>query len=94
MQTCTSTGLLTTSTLVTSRPALLHGIVVVEAAAVAQLNVFDGLDSSGNEVIGTVVKTATTSGSVMMSCPIECDVGIYASVSGVGAKYIVYYSDM
>ncbi len=93
MNTCNSSGLQASSAAICTRPALLHGITLLQAAAACTVIVYDNKSTNSGTAIEQVNNTVNVSTvSVKLNCPVECVNGIYAAVTGTGANYIIHYS--
>lgn len=95
MMTCKSTGLLSASAVVSARPAMLHGIILLQASAAATVISYDNATTnSGTETCQVNTTTNASTNTIMFNQPVECLNGIYAAVTGSGAKFIVLWSMM
>lgn len=93
MQTCTSSGLKSSSGVILNRPCAIHAVTVIDAAAAATLIIYDNATTNSGTVIAQVNATVSASANaVVFNHPIECNNGAYAAVTGSGAGYIVHYS--
>lgn len=93
MYPCNSSGLQSSSVAICTRPALFHGITLLQASAACTAIVYDNKStSSGTEVEQVNNNTNTSTVSIKLSTPIECVNGIYLALTGTGAKAIVHYS--
>ncbi len=93
MYTCNSSGLQAASAAIAARPALFHGITLLQASAACTVIVYDNKASAAGTVVEQVNNNTNTSTvSVKLNHPVECINGIYVAVTGTGANYIVHYS--
>ncbi len=93
MYPCTSSGLKSSSAAIIARPALLHGVTLLQASAACTVIVYDNATTNAGTVVEQVNNVVnTTTVSVKFNNPVECSNGIYAAVTGTGANYIVHYS--
>lgn len=89
-----STGLLAVNTAIATRPCLIHGITIVQAAAACTGIVYDNATTnSGTAVMqaNNTVNVSTNNGP-QLPYPVECLNGAYVAITGTGANVIVYYS--
>lgn len=95
MYPCTSSGLKTSSAAIYARPALVHGVTLLQASAACTLIIYDNATTNSGTVIEQVNNNTNTSTvSVKLNNPVECSNGIYAAVTGSGANFIVHYSPL
>jgi hypothetical protein len=93
MYSCNSSGLKTSSAAICTRPALFHGITLLQAAAACTAIVYDNATTnSGTAVEQVNNNTNVSTASVKLNHPVECLNGIYVALTGTGANYIVHYS--
>lgn len=93
MQTCTSSGLKSSSGVILARPVAIHALTLVDAAAACTLIVYDNATTNSGTVIAQInATTNAATNSVVFNHPVECNNGAYAAVTGSGAGYIVHYS--
>ncbi len=93
MKTCTSSGLKSSSAVISARPCAIHAVTVVDAAAAATVIVYDNASGASGTVVAQVNATVNASSNIVMfSHPVECLAGAYAAVTGTSAGYIIHYS--
>lgn len=93
MKTCTSSGLKSSSGVISARPCAIHAVTVVDASAACTVIVYDNATTNSGTVVAQVNATVNSStNTVMLSHPVECSNGAYAALTGSGAGYIVHYS--
>jgi hypothetical protein len=95
MYPCTSSGLQTGSAAIIARPALLHGITLIQASAACTAIAYDNATTNAGTVLEEVNNTVNASTvNVKFTHPVECSKGIYVALTGTGANYIVHYSPL
>lgn len=95
MYTVTSSGLKASSAVIYARPAMLHGVTLLQASTACTLIVYDNATTNAGtaaEQVNNTVNSSTV--SVKLNHPVECANGIYAAVTGTGANYIIHFSPM
>jgi hypothetical protein len=87
-----STGILTSSSSIARAAGQLTGVLVItDGTNAATITLYDSTSSAS----GTVLFTATVPGTAYFGgatweIPVRYTTGVYAVISGTGAKYIVY----
>ncbi len=95
MYPCTSSGLKSASAVISNRPALVHGITLLQASAACTLIIYDNATTNSGTVAEQINNNTNTSTvTIKLTHPVECNNGIYAAVTGTGANYIVHYSPL
>lgn len=95
MKTCTSSGLQTSSAVVSARPCAIHAVTIVDAAAACTLIIYDNATTNSGTVVAQVNATVNaSSAAVTFNHPVECSRGAYAALTGTSAGYIVHYSPL
>jgi hypothetical protein len=95
MYPCTSSGLVASSSAIIARPALFHGITLLQASAACTAIVYDNASTnSGTAVEQVNNNTNTSTVSVKLNHPVECRNGIYVALTGTGANVIIHYSPL
>lgn len=95
MYTCTSSGLKASSAAIIARPALLHGITLLQASAACTAIVYDNATTNAGTVLEQVNNNTNTSTvSVKLNHPVEASNGLYVAITGTGANYILHYSPL
>jgi hypothetical protein len=95
MKTCTSSGIKSSSGVISARPCAIHAVTVIDASAAATVIVYDNATTNAGTAVAQVNATVNASANtVMFSHPVECNNGAYAAVTGSGAGYIVHYSPL
>lgn len=89
----TSSGLLSASTQVTTIPGQLFGATLVGGSATATLTIYDsasGATTAGTEIcyIGALTGDCTPA---LFNHGVVANKGLYAVVSGTGAKFVLHY---
>ena len=88
-----STGIKSASALINNGKTILAGAhVITNGTNAVTLIVYDALSATGTAVFKQVV--TGTDNAIPYTLPIggiRCDTGMYASVSGTGAEYILFY---
>jgi hypothetical protein len=93
MYPCKSSGLLSSSSVVVARPALLHGITLLQASAACTAIAYDNATTNSGTALEQVNNTTNASTvSVKFNNPVNCLNGIYIAITGTGANVIVHYS--
>lgn len=89
----TSSGLLSSSTSVTSVPTLIHGVTLLQASAACTCIVYDNATTNSGTVVAQVNNTAnTTTVYYEFTTPIRCLKGAYVALTGTGANAILHYA--
>ncbi len=95
MYPCKSTGLLSSSAVVSARPALLHGITLLQASAACTAIAYDNKTTNSGTALDQINNNTNTSTvSVHYNQPVECLNGIYIAITGTGANVIVHWSSL
>lgn len=95
MMTCKSSGIKSSSTAIVARPAMLHGITIIQASAAGTVICYDNATTNSGTELGEANSTVNASTvQQFFTHPVECLNGIYAAVTGTGATYIIHYSMM
>ncbi len=90
--TCVSSGELTSSQLLFNGRHTLNAVqVITDGTNPATVIIYDNTAASGKKLFESVVAGANNSGFFSWDCGVQCQNGIYVSVSGTGASCIVYY---
>lgn len=93
MYPCNSSGLKASSAAICTRPALLHGITLLQASAACTAIVYDNASTNAGTAVEQVNNNTNTSTvSIKLNHPVECVNGIYLALTGTGANAIVHYS--
>lgn len=93
--TCNSSGLKSASSAITTRPARIHGITLIQASAACTVIAYDNATTNAGTAIEQINNTVNSSSvNVKFNTPVECINGIYAAVTGTGATFIIHYSLM
>lgn len=92
-QPSTSSGLKSSSVAISARPSRIMAIqVLADGTNAATLTVYDNASAaSGTEVSKVIVDAGLTYELFYIDGGVQCNNGIYASVSGTGAAYIIFY---
>lgn len=92
MQTLQSSGELSSSAAVRARPAEFWGIVLIPGSATSSVVIYDDPAAAQGNILGEISAAAANSASVslILNVPAEALKGVYCSISGTGAKAIVY----
>ena len=87
-----SSDLLTASALIATGKNRVNAISVIgDGVNAATLTVFDNTTGSGKVLAQVLVKAADFQNHVIWTFPVYAEVGLFATLTGTGAKYIVYY---
>lgn len=88
-----SSGSLSASTLLVTGTALLCGLnLVTDGTNAVTVTVYDNTAASGTVLATVKVKGADLSKEILFTYPVKAKTGLYASVSGTGASFTVYYA--
>lgn len=92
MQTMQSSGELSASAVVRSRPSEFWGVLLVPGSATSSVVIYDNASAASGNILCEISAAAANSASVpvILNVPAEALNGIYCSISGTGAKAIVY----
>ena len=91
--TSTTSGQLAASAAVAARAGRVHAIILTPASADATVILYDNPSAAAGNILAQVdAKSGAISESVALNVPVEANTGIYASLSGTGAKVIVHFS--
>jgi hypothetical protein len=83
---------LTTSTLVYTGSCVLWRVhVITDGTNAATVTVYDNTSAEGNKLAVFTVPGASHYGGSNWVCPVAAKIGLYAAVSGTGAKCFVEY---
>jgi hypothetical protein len=82
----------TADALITTHPALFHGVTLLTSAAAGDVTVYEGQDAVSGRKIGTFKAAANISWSVRFQPPLKCDRGIYIDVGSNVTEAIVHWS--
>lgn len=89
----TSSGLKTADAAILAMPGTLKGLIVVSAAAIATVTLYDNASAASGPVLAKInVPIGESRELVLSECGVAANNGIYADVSGAGAEYIVHYT--
>lgn len=55
------------------------------------LTIYDGTSASGKVLAKVVNRPSDQQNHIIYTNPVKCETGIYASLSGTGGTYIVYF---
>lgn len=89
----TSSGLLSASAAIQAQGGYIHAITLIPAAAASTLTVYDNASAASGTVVAATTAVATgASTTVSFHWPVPANAGIYASVTGTGATFIIHYS--
>jgi hypothetical protein len=91
---CYSSGLKAATEQITTPTdkLLLCGVELVPAAADSTLIVYNGTTAtSGKELVSMAALASTTPSGIMPAIALSSTGGIYAVLTGAGAKYIIWY---
>lgn len=93
MATSSSTsGLQTTSQLIASGRNRLNAITFLgDGTNASTLTIYDNTSASGKVLAKLVNRTSDQQNHVIFTFPVYSETGIYASLSGTGGNYIIYY---
>ncbi len=95
MYPCTSSGLKSSSTAIIARPALLHGITLLQASAACTAIVYDNATTNAGVALEQVNNNTNTSTvTVKFTHPVEASNGLYVALTGTGANVIIHYSPL
>ena len=93
METSTTSGLRTADAAITTRPAKLQTIMLIDGGAGATLTVYDNASAaSGNVLFKGFVGAGSSSETFHLTTAVEANKGLFADVAGAGAAYIIHYS--
>lgn len=95
MYPCSTSGALSSSAAVSTRPCLIHAITLIQASAACSVALYDNASSNAGVIaayVASVTNGITT--SIVFNHPVLCSNGIYASLAGSGVEAIVYYSPL
>jgi hypothetical protein len=88
-----ASGLLTQNTLLSIKPMLLGGVLVLtDGTNAATITVYDDDHerTSGKVAWKNTDNGSNNYGGGFFVCPVKLDVGCYITISGSGASFIVY----
>ncbi len=92
MEQAISTGLKDASAILKTGSCQLCGVLVVtNGTNAATVVLYDALSATGTELFSGIVAGTTGFQGFFPVHPIKAKTGIYAAISGTGAKCIVYY---
>lgn len=95
IETCTSSNLLVASAAICARPAKLCSAQLIPAAADCTLVIHDNAASgAGNVLLKMSLKANAAGDTAHLTVPIEANNGLYATVTGTGAAFIVHFSPL
>ena len=87
-----NTGLQTTSQLTFNGRNRINAVSLFgDGVNAATLNIYDNTSASGKVAVKVQVKAADYQNHVIFTQPVYMENGIYNSLTGTGANYIVYY---
>ena len=93
---CRPSGLLSASGTVSARPGTLCGVIIITSSTNnATVTLYDNATTNSGTVVFEAVLvagTASYSSGYAFTKPVLVGNGIYATVSGTGANFIVYFS--
>ena len=81
----------TVSTLISTRPCLLHGLIVTVSAASSYCDVYEGQDADSGRWLFRVKPSATVTKPVILPSPIYCSRGLYVDLGGTVTQATVLY---
>lgn len=85
-------GIQSASGLIFEGNGVFNGIeVITDGANNATATVYDNISGSGTELFYGVVTGASNFGT-LSPVAISCRTGLYVTISGTGAKYIIHYT--
>ncbi len=91
--TATSSDQLNASAAIAARPGRVHAVMLTPAAADASIIIYDNPSAASGKILARVdAKASTITQDRVFNVPVESLNGIYASVSGAGATFIIHYS--
>lgn len=87
-----SSGLKTTSSLIVVGKNRINAVTFLgDGTNASTLIIYDNTSASGNVIAKLVNKATDQQNHVIFTNPVVCDNGVYASLSGTGGNYIVYF---
>lgn len=93
METATTSGQLSSSTAVRTKPSRLHAIILTPAAADASVIVYDNASTNSGTILAQLdAKANAISEQLVLNVPVEANNGLYAALSGSGAKVVLHFS--
>lgn len=95
METCTSSGVLSSNGSITTRRSKIIGLTLIQASAASTLILYDNNSTNSGTVLAQINNTVNSSTQTLVfNLPVEASKGIYAAVTGTGATFIVHYALM
>ncbi len=88
-----SSGLKTSSAAIVPGPCFFYGVeIITDGTNPATVIVYDHASAaSGTEAFKGTVAGTNNFGGILNAMPVNMQYGIYATVSGTGAAFIIYY---
>ena len=88
-----SSGILSSTGAIYAKPGILTGcLALTDGTHNAILTLYDGTSASGNMLVQIPVTAAALFGGATFEIPVSFGTALYATVSGTGATFIVYYN--
>lgn len=75
----------------TGKAALVAVLLTGDGTNIPTLDIYDNTAASGTKIFSATLPISTRSQLFPLVLPARCDIGMYASISGTGAIYSVYY---
>jgi len=87
-----SSGLQTTNQLLATGRNRINAVSFLgDGTNPGTLTIYDNTSASGKITVKATTRSSDVQNHIIFTNPVMCETGIYASVTGTGASYIIYY---
>ena len=91
MSSSRTSDLLTADTLIATGRNFVNAVTLIGGSTASSVILYDGLTATGKVLAKATQVTQNATTHLFFECPVICETGIYADVSGTSAEFIVYY---
>ncbi len=93
LEPCQSSDVQSASAAIIARPAALHSVTVLPAAATSTVIIYDNATTNSGTILAKITALANAkSETIIFTHPIVANKGLYAALSGAAANYLLHYS--
>ena len=84
----------TVDTLLTTRPCILHGVLLIASVAGGDVTMYEGQDTSSGRQIAQIKALATATVPVNWNPGLLCERGLYVDVGSNVTEVHVYFTEL